>query len=100
MKTLGPEEVLATLEFLLSQFHQYNLLKVKFSPLIIQEYLLYNQPFRNPIVMVFTQDNLETYQELHLKNQSKLLENQGVVVEIFLSCIMCLMINLFQGFAW
>ena len=76
MKTLGSEEVLATLEFLLSQFHQYNLLKVKFSPLI-QEYLLYNQPFRNPIVMVFTQDNLETYQELHMKNQSKLLENEG-----------------------
>ena len=33
--------------------------------------------------MVFTQDDLEIYQELHVKNQSKLLENEGVVVEIF-----------------
>ena len=46
--------------------------------------------------MVFTQDNLETYQELHMKNQSKLLENQGVFVEIFFSCIMCQIKNYFR----
>ena len=50
--------------------------------------------------MVFTQDDLEIYQELHMKNQSKLLQNEGVIFEILLSCIMCLMKYLLQGLAW
>ena len=40
-------------------------------------------------MMVFTQDDLEIYQELHVKNQSKLLENEGVVAEIFLASVSC-----------
>ena len=47
--------------------------------------------------MVFTQDDLEIYQELHVKNQSKLLENEGVVAEIFY--ISCVSIKLISGFS-
>ena len=49
--------------------------------------------------MVFTQDDLEIYQELHVKNQSKLLENEGVVAEIFLASVSCVSIKLISGFS-
>ena len=50
-------------------------------------------------MMVFTQDDLAIYRELHTKNQSKLLENEGVVAEIFLASVSCVSIKLISGFS-